>query len=90
MNCYFMKLSARVYCDCCKSKILVEVSEELDAEECDLYDLDSQIKDAIETQKDNDGWHGDYCPKCAQIHAARFAAEQDADDYCSNTKEDIY
>jgi hypothetical protein len=70
---------------------LVEASENLDAEEEMLYDLDSQIKDAIETQQADDGWHGDYCPRCTKVHAARFAAEQDADDFCSRDKsEDIY
>ena len=86
-----MKLSARVSCSNCKSRILVEVSEDLDAEECNLYDLDSLIKDAIETQQADDGWVNDYCPRCAKINAERFAKEQDADDFCSRDKsEDIY
>jgi len=89
MNHYFMKLSARILCSCCKSKILVEVSEELTTEADYLSDLDDQIREAIESQQNEDGWFSDWCPKCAKDNAREIHLGKDADDYCSN-KNDEY
>lgn len=90
-NYYHMKLEVRVRCECCRERILISVEDVLDCEEECLYDLDSQIKDALEEQQANDGWHGDHCPKCAKNHARQWVAQQDADDFCSRDKsQDIY
>jgi len=88
MNHYFIKLSARVDCDSCEYRPLVTVEAELEASEKVLYDLDNQIKDAIQDQKIQDGWVNDYCPRCAKNLAPIFAQLQDADDFCSNRTED--
>jgi hypothetical protein len=88
MNHYFMKLSARIDCDTCNERILVEVAAELDASEEVLYCLDDQITDAIQDQKIQDGWVSGHCPRCARNMAPLFAHLQDADDYCSNRNEE--
>jgi hypothetical protein len=90
-NFYHMQLEVRVRCECCNERVMVKVTDVLDCEEENLYDLDCQIKEALETQQADDGWLNDFCPRCHKNHTRQFAKEQDADDFCSRDKsEDIY
>ena len=72
---------------------MLNVEDEIDYDIDDLSeDLDTKIREAIETEQADKGWRGnDYCPRCSKSNARQFAQEQDADDYCSRDKsQDIY
>ena len=83
MTHYFMTVSARVRCGWCEERNLVEVSEEIDASEDNLTDLDTQITDAIREQQEDDGWgfSGKYCPDCMTSHSHAINDQERADDY---------
>jgi len=73
------------------SRVLVEVSQDLDIEEDAIYCIDDLISDAIKDQKEQDGWVDGNCPRCSRNLAPLFAHLRDADDFCSRDKsDDIY
>lgn len=79
MTTYFINLSARVRCDHCTERILVDCKQEIDVADDHADEADEIIADAIEAQMESDGWHEGNCPACLHSHGKEIQEQRDAD-----------